>query len=274
MKHLSLLGWLSLVFILSTALTCTDHRDLPPAARFRVKTVTYFYGIPYQSSRTISLTYGDNGKISNYSGPSDSFLPEALKSERVSYTNNLVSRLTVFTGKFTYYYTTYSYDSQDRLSQMNYFYNAEVKPRLVHDFTYNGNSMQPTSRIATVISSTDGTVLASKTETYTFSGGNATSINGNSYTYDTSPNPYKGLLGFSAWGTYITSPDAYYDSSTNTYGVDRPFAASEPFSDSSVKVFNQNNRTTDAQLTYNSDGLVTKIVYKDGKSEAFTYESY
>ncbi len=109
-----------------------------------------------------------------------------------------------------------------------------------------------------------------------FSGGNATAINGTSYTYDSSPNPYRGLFGFSSFDFFSSSLDAYtnFTDPITPYLINRPFSISEGFSDSSVKVFNQNNRTTDAQLTYNSNGLVTKIVYKDGKSETFTYESY
>ncbi len=72
-------------------------------------------------------------------------------------------------------------------------------------------------------------------------------VNGTTFTYDASPNPYKGLFGFNAFRSL--SPD-YSAFSTDAIELNRPFNISENFSDSSVKVFNKNNRTTNAQLTY------------------------
>ncbi|MBO0936817.1 hypothetical protein J2I47_09705 [Fibrella sp. HMF5335] len=278
MRHLSLLGWLSLVFVLSTALTCTDHRD-QPAPRFRLKTVTYNQsGL---SSNPYTLVYSENNQLMAYassSGPID--FNNTRLAKQLSYSDNGVRQLVGFIDKINYYYVTYSYDLMKRVIRMSVYLAGSRPTRLLstEDFTYDGSSTMPSSRLATTYSADGNMAVAKRTETYTFSGGNATSIDGNSYTYDTSPNPYKGLFGFSYFTYSSYDSYTYYDNSgagnVIGYGINRPFSVSEEFSDSSVKVFNQNNRTTDAQLTYNSDGLVTKIVYKDGKSEVFTYESY
>ncbi|MBO0936819.1 hypothetical protein J2I47_09715 [Fibrella sp. HMF5335] len=286
MKHLSLLGWLSLVFVLSTALTCTDHRD-QPAPRFRLKTVTF--NKPGESNLPYVLTYDSGNRLTSFfnkNGDGNTGLGNSFRPSLHAFTGNLIQQVVMFESKLTYYYVLYSYDSQGRTTKLRVYYTGTGSNfnllSLTQDFTYEGNSTLPASRLSTqYYIYGDGKPVASKTETYVFSGGNATSINGVPYTYDSNPNPYKGLFGFTPYYSY--SPDTYvsieYDPVTGvgkptSYGLNRPVSISDPFTDSSVKVFNQNNRTTDAQLTYNSDGLVTKIVYKDGKSEVFTYEPY
>ncbi|MBO0936818.1 hypothetical protein J2I47_09710 [Fibrella sp. HMF5335] len=269
MKHLSLLGWLSLVFVLSTALTCTDHRD-QPAPRFRLKTITY--NRPGESNVPYVLTYDDNNRLISFFADGNVGFMNSYRPSQHRFKDNRIDQVVMFDNRLRYYYVLYSYDSQGRTTKLsvyqtdngNGYANLLV---LTEEFTYQGSSIFPTSRLAT--KNRYGTIVveASKTETYVFNGGNATSIDGVPYTYDSNPNPYRGLFGFTSY--FYSSLDA-----TGVVGLNRPFNISEPFSDSSVKVFNQNNCTTDAQLTYNSDGLVTKIVYKDGKSEVFTYESY
>ncbi|MBO0937199.1 hypothetical protein J2I47_11630 [Fibrella sp. HMF5335] len=273
MKQISLASYLLLLFILSTALTCTDHRDQPtPAARFRVKTIAY---TTLGNSKTPAdgpfvLTYDSNGRLASYSTPDytsrESFGTRAVhytypKTDYQFYADGLVERVNNFA-------MSYYFDSQNRLIRMRL--NAYQQDRVIYDFIYNGNSTTPSSRITTRLD--NNVVVGSRTENYSFTGSNATAIDGKSYTYDSSPNPYKGLFGFAAFS--ISSPDYTANFSGNINALNRPFDISERFSDSSVKVFNQNNRTTDAQLTYNSDGLVTKIVYNDGNSEEFTYETY
>ena len=283
MNHFSLLGRLLLVLFITTVLSCTDHRDVP-ALRFRVKTIQY-NNPANPSSLPIILLYSENNLLMAYATYMGS--PVDFNNNRVarqlSYTNDGVRQLNTFYSQIFSYQVNYNYDSMKRVTNIStygYIHNVYTA-FLTEDFTYDGTSTLPSSRQAAYYgdgSNGDGgsVAVAKKTERYTFSGGNATSIDGNSYTYDTSPNPYKGLFGFTSFER--SSPDAftYRDNSGNFtgYGINRPFSISEEFSDSSVKVFNQNNRTTDAQLTYNSDGLVTKIVYKDGTSEAFTYEKY
>ena len=66
------------------------------------------------------------------------------------------------------------------------------------------------SRITTRFVDNGNTIVGSKTEIYSFAGGNATTVDGKLFTYDTSPNPYKGLLGFNEW--YYSSPDFSTDS--------------------------------------------------------------
>ena len=276
MKHLSLLGWLLLVLVLGATLSCTDHLD-QPALRFRLKTVTYSSTPPSSLSlsainptATRTLFYGDNNRLVSYRTEGDIFAPDSLRSKRIDYKGDFVSKLTGFVTRTEYYNTYYTYDTQNRISRIEYYTNRGFLSirnlKVSYTFTYDGNSPFPTGRIGNVFGSANPYQATSRFQPYTFSGGNAKTINGQTYTYDTNPNPYKGLFGFS-----------YFDNATSTpddFNFNRDFSISEEFSDSSVKVFNQNNCTTDAQLTYNSNGLVTKIVYKDGKSEAFTYESY
>jgi hypothetical protein len=269
MKHLSLFGWLSLLFILSTAFTCADHRDQPaPALRFRVKTVNYVKagGRSVQDGPYV-FSYYSNGLLASFSNEG-SFEQRFRNVFVFSDGTHAVS-----TGKYLSISVTvgmyYYFDAQNRIIQIKLYSSPEYK--LTHDFMYDGSNTIPSSRITTRIE--NGVSIGSKTETYMFAGGNATMINGTSFSYDASPNPYKGLFGFNAFDNL--SPDFHvFANSTDLRALNRPFNVSENFSDSSVKVFNQNNRTTDAQLSYNSDRLVTKILYKDGNAEEFTYETY
>ena len=287
MKHLSLFGWLSLVFILSTALTCTDHRDQPtPTPQFRLKTVT-FNG-PGESRPPYILTYDSGNRLISFSAKSfggPAGYSNSLFPSQHDFRDNRIRQLVMLESKLTYYYVLYAYDSQGRTTKLSVYYTGTGSSTnllvLTQEFTYLGSSLFPASRLSTQYYYGDDKPVASKTETYVFSGGNATSVNGVPYTYDSTPNPYRGLFGFTPY--YYYSPDTSvsieYDPVTGvgkptSYGLNRPSSISDPFTDSSVKVFNQNNRTTDAQLTYNSDGLATKIVYKDGTSEAYTYEKY
>lgn len=266
MKQISLFAWLSLLVIFSTALTCTAHPDVPPTVRFRVKMVNYVKPGGFTEDGVYTLSYDGNGRLSTFVNERD-----AINSTRRTlvtyYPNNEVSISTSKNGSPAFSYGLFYYfDAQSRLIRMRHFLSPNIK--VVYDFVYNGNSLTPSSRLTTRYES--GVPTGSKTETYTYAGANATTINGTSYTYDSSPNPYKGLFGFNAFSTL--SPD--YSFNLNNLALNRPFNISERCSDSSVKVFNQNNRTTNAQLTYNSDGLVTKIAYTDGNSEEFTYETY
>ena len=259
MKNLSLFGCLSLLFILSTALTCTDHRDLPPAARFRVKTIKFS-----ETNFVHALTYDNLGRLASYTGPrSDSFVDGSTTvgyggtSDR--YEIGIVKLESRFSSSSS---AKHTFDNQRRISQMKVYryYGSRPYPgdsTLSYTFTYSGNNTTPTTR--TRMTFDNGVLFSTTSETYSFTGGNATTINGRTYTYDTAPNPYKGLYGF------IPFPEL---SSPNAFNV------SDRFSDSSVKIFNQNNCTNSAQLTYNNDGLVTKIAYTDGRSEEFTYETY
>ena len=273
MKHLSLLGWLSLVFILSTALTCTDHRD-QPTPQFRLKTVTF--NKPGESNVPYVLTYDSGNRLISFFADGNAGLGNSYRPSEHSFTDNRIRQLVTYESKLVYYYVFYSYDSQGRTTRLSVYYTGTGLGStnvlvLIQDFTYLGSSIFPASRLSTQYKLGSDIAVASKTETYIFSGGNATSINGVPYTYDSTPNPYRGLFGFTPYYFYSPDTSGFF---SGVGGLNRPFSISDPFTDSSVKVFNQNNRTTDAQLTYNSDGLVTKIVYKDGKSEAFTYESY
>lgn len=272
MKQIPLLGYLSLLFILSTALTCTGHRDLPHAARFRVKTVK-----SSQVNFTHVLTYDSTGRLASYTGPrSDSFADGSTSYDYRRYGQaggkydfRTIRSPTKFQATVLYY----KFDDQRRLIQVRYIDTVNggggVGLVLLYDYIYTDNNTFPLSRITTRFVDNGNTIVGSKTEIYSFAGGNATTVDGKLFTYDTSPNPYKGLLGFNEW--YYSSPDFSTDSDVTS--LNRPFIISERFSDSSVKIFNQNNRTTNAQLTYNSDGLVTKILYDDGRSEEFTYET-
>ncbi|MBO0931089.1 hypothetical protein [Fibrella aquatilis] len=266
MKHLSLFGWLSLVFIFSAALTCNDHRD-QPAPRFRLKTVNYVK--PNDAGAVQNglyiLSYDSNGRLLSFSN--ERFLTLRFKTASITYdANDRINSSYRYLTPTAIPILDYSFDNQNRPTRIRLNYGSDYK--VVYDFTYAGNSTTPSSRTTTRIE--NGTPIGTKTETYTFVGNNATTINGNAHTYDSSPNPYKGLFGFNA--IEYLSPD--YFSSGSITELNRPFNISENFSDSSVKIFNQNNRTTNAQLTYGSNGLVTKITYTDGNSEEFTYETY
>jgi hypothetical protein len=259
MKQISLLGYLSLLFILTTALTCTDHRDVPPAARFRVKTVKYS-----ETKFVHTLTYDNLGRLVSYTGPtSDSFVDGSTFVGYSGTSDSYVIGILKLESRFSSSSSAKNiFDNQGRISQMKVYryYGSRPYPgdsTLNYTYTYSGNNTTPIAR--TRIRFIDGVIFANTSETYSFTGGNATTINGRTYTYDTAPNPYKGLYGFIPYPELI-SPDA--------------FNVSDRFSDSSVKIFNQNNCTNSAQLTYNSDGLVTKIAYTDGRSEEFTYETY
>lgn len=268
MKHLSLFGCLSLLFILSTAFTCTDHRDLPPAARFRVKTINYTTTGDSSASALFNLLYGADGRLASVR--SDLYSGRDAGRRDVIYNSNSNIDAQIFTAwsesKVTVYFMLYNIDKQNRVTRMSFTDASLLRSFYTYDFTYNGTGTMPLSRTITEFSR--GTPSESKTENYTFINGNAAVINGISYAYDTSPNPYKGLVGFSSF--LFVSPDFNFGFSL----LNRPFSISERFSDSSVKAFNQNNRTTNAQLTYNSNGLVTRIAYTDGNSEEFTYETY
>lgn len=259
MKHISLFGYLSLLFILSTALTCTDHRDVPPAARFRVKTIKFS-----ETNFAHVLTYNNLGRLVSYTGPtSDSFVDGSTAIDYSGISSGYIGGVFRLEARFSSSSSAkYTFDNQNRISQIRvYKYpgssSSSTDSTLSYTFMYSGNNTTPTAR--TRIRFNNGVILSTTSETYSFTGSNAMTINGGTYTYDTAPNPYKGLYGFIPF-TELVSP---------TY-----FGASDRFSDSSVKIFNQNNCTTNAQLTYNSDGLVTKIAYTDGRSEQFTYETY
>jgi hypothetical protein len=267
MKQISLFGYLSLLFILTTALTCTDHRDQPaPASRFRVKTINYAKpgGGGFQDGPYV-LSYYSNGLLASYSngGELDQRFRNVFVASDGSHAVSTGKYITLSITVGMYYY----FDAQNRVTQIKLYKYPEFK--LTYDYTYDGNSTTPSSRTTTRLE--NGVSIGNKTGTYMFAGGNATMVNSTTFTYDASPNPYKGLFGFNAFGNL--SPD-YNAFSTDAMGLNRPFNISENFSDSSVKVFNQNNCTNSAQLTYNSDGLVTKIAYTDGRSEEFTYETY
>ncbi|XWW46737.1 hypothetical protein JYG30_04565 [Fibrella sp. USSR17] len=270
MKHFSLASWLLLLTTLCTALTCSDHRE-GTAPRFRVKTISYSDAqIKPFGDAQFTLSYNNENQLSGFTIDKETnpaYQPMVnYASGRISYVTSRISRL-IFSG------LRYYYDSQNRLVRLVMNLQAtDGGNRISYDFVYDGTNTVPSSRIATSYTGTNGNEVSTgtRTESYTFAGGNATSINGTSYTYDTTPNPYRGLFGFNE---YLSLTPDFYLGAPADY-LNRPYKISERFSGSSVKVFNQNNRTTDAQLTYNSDNLVTKIVYKDGNIEEFTYETY
>lgn len=262
MKHYSLFGWLLLLPLFVSIISC-DHRD--PAPRFRVKTITTSLDYTRDYVSVYKLTYNASGQLETYTNepyPANQYIPYTRKI--TGYTSEgLIKSVEGIDSRFNVFGQSYVYDAQKRLIQINY--ESVYESVVVYDFAYDGASTTPSSKTTTKYNLNMNAKLATRTETYTFTGGNATVIDGKSYTYDSTPNPYFGLVGFS---TFLSiAPD-------NRSDVNRPFSISEGFSSSSVKAFNRNNRTNDAQLTYNSDGLVTKIAYNDGRVEEFTYESY
>ena len=218
------------------------------------------------------------GRLAVYTGPTSGTPVTPYSINSVDYTgstlydgNSYNFSTGAYVAKVSSYLLTYRYDGQRRLVSVRLYAtgSSDSGLRVSYDYVYDGSNTLPSSRITTLISY--GVSVSSKTEMYAFSGGNATTINGKSYAYDTSPNPYKGLAGFTGSNLFGV-PD--FNSLSGDALLNRSFSISEPFSDVSVKSFNQNNRTINAQLTYNSDGSVTKIAYTDGNSEEFTYEIY
>lgn len=252
---------------LAFAFSCEDHRQ-PKPDRFRLKSVTYndpTTSTEYAAlspSSTFFLKYDAAGRLTGYDlGPN-------VNSSRwdLQYSQNRVSTLNYFL-EVSPFSNTYTYTEQGQLSRIaNYrLFNitGSRPPQLEYtfDFIYDGTNTLPSAKRITNELNTQNRVE----ETYTFANGNAVKINGQTINYDNTPNPYKGLFGLNTFLTLVP------------YAFGQPFGFS-PFSarfaDFSVKVFNQNNITNDAVLTYNANGLVSKIAYNDGRSEEFTYEQY
>lgn len=261
MKNYSFFSWLLVLPLFISIVSC-DHRDVAP--RFRVKTIAY--SVVAGGKHTFTLTYDSTGRlIRHIFRPWSAGAIFAADGKFINYTETALG-VNGMDDKINTYTQYYYYDSMKRVAKTNYFWSLNINRSLVtNDFTYNGTSTVPASKLITRGERYDPFAKTTRPETYVFTGGNATTIDGVNYTYDNTPNPYRGLFGFSAFNEI--APD--FERPLN-----RPFKISERFSDTSVKVFNQNNRTNDAQLTYNSDGLVTKIAYNDGEIEEFTYESY
>ncbi|MBO0930809.1 hypothetical protein [Fibrella aquatilis] len=268
MKNFSLFGWLLLLTILCTAITCADHRD-QPALRYRLKTVAHTYPLPdpyTPYTREFTLIYNAKGQLESYIRPGN-------RQYSPVYENGRISSVTIKVDDFVFHTTRYKYDAQGRVSSITLYVDkikTKSEDKVVSIYNYEGNNTLPSSQTVTRFENMIS--IGSRTETYAFAGGNATTINGTSYSYDNTPNPYRGLLGFSIY--YSLSNDYESPSDGTANALNRPFNIGEAFADQSVKVFNQNNRTTGAQLTYNSNGLVSKIAYDNGNIEEFTYETY
>ncbi|CCH03469.1 hypothetical protein FAES_5470 [Fibrella aestuarina BUZ 2] len=265
MKAYSLRAWLLLLLPLCAAFTCSDHRE-PQPLRYRLKTVKYSVGPPPNyTPQTFTLTYDSNGRIASYDYGSNA------TNWTVGYDNQnrVASIFFLDRGQNGNYFNAYTYNQQSQLTQVTRTRypgrsTEPITPRLqsTYDLNYASTSATVPSKLITTYLDPN----SSLEQIYTFSGGNAIQVGDKTYTYDNTPNPYKGLFGLNL-----------YFSLDQGFGLPvpiSPFRPSQRFTDLGVKVYNQNNITTDATLTYNSDGLVTKIDYNDGASEEFTYEAY
>ncbi|MEZ0611052.1 hypothetical protein ACAW74_21240 [Fibrella sp. WM1] len=260
MKSYSLRAWLLLLLPLCVAFTCSDHRE-PQPLRYRLKTVNY-----NGSYDTFYLTYDSNGRLTRYNyGPNRGAVQYDVSYDSLNRVKQLYFIDQGLNGNFS---NGYIYNQHNQLSQVERYYlpvrifyplpQPSLASTYLYDYTSTGASTP--ARLTTRYTN------YSLDQAYTFSGGNAIKVGDKEYTYDDKPNPYKGLFGLNLnFGL-----DPSYASNEPV----SPFSPSQRFTDLGVKVYNQNNITTGAKLTYNSDGLVTKIVYDNGTFEEFTYEAY
>lgn len=259
MKDYSLRSWLLLLLPLCVAFGCMDHRD-PQPLRYRLKTIKYSVNL-----RTFTLTYDSTGRIASYNyGSNATNWTLGYDSQ-----NRVRSIYFLDRGQNGNYTNLYTYNQQSQLTQVTRTRypgrsTEPLTPQLqsTYDLSYASTSATVPSKLITTYLNPN----SSLEQIYTFSGGNAIQVGDKTYSYDNTPNPYRGLFGLNLYFSLDRGDGLPVPIS--------PFAPSQLFTDLGVKVFNQNNITTDATLTYNSNGLVTKIAYNDGKFEEFTYESY
>lgn len=271
------LRYLLLVLLPALSLLSCDHRVVDPSTAahplgpFRLRYVTYngrtMNGFT-SDSRTFSLAYDSNGVLISY-GYAYKALPNSIYYRAVVFERDAQGRVTKLTDGFQS--LVYSY-SGNRISQVSTIARIEN----LNDYTKSKDSL--VRRYGYVYTSQQGLLPARRgylesqlginnaEEGYTFVNGNAVTINQTNYTYDDKPNPYYGMVGFNAFDPFDSNPQLERPAGT-------PFDNSDKFADIQVKVFNRNNITNNTkQITYNADGLVTRIEYTNGNTEEFVYK--
>ncbi|CCH02234.1 hypothetical protein FAES_4234 [Fibrella aestuarina BUZ 2] len=273
------LFWVALL-PLSLLLSCDHRLDPSPLGQFRLKSVSYnartVNGIPRQQ-RGYQLTYNSKGSVISYTfsyTQGNGLFFQQYRVERDAQ-DRPVQVVTDLSNSFLGEFMTYTHSPDAPVSQIT-TWNRGIDPtdptkrtdqvlrRYGYVYTAQQGVLVPQPVRRGYLESQ--LTINNAQEDYTFVNGNAVTINGTPYTYDDKPNPYYGLLGFNGFTTFSENPQLARPANT-------PFDNSDYFADIQVKLFNRNNITNNTkQITYNADGLVTRIEYTNGNVEEFIYE--
>lgn len=200
MNRTFLLKTLAYIALVATLFSCQDHSLGVQSQRFRLKkTVT---SAAIGSPTTTIYNYDNTGKLANYSVASPilgNVLTMLLYDNQSRLTGMEEKTAGVLTGK-----ATYTYDGNGRIGTVNKSVDdpnqAAGNLALSETFTFTyGSDNLPISASSVASNGTTGQYV------YTYTNGNVTKLdyslssglsNSATFTFDNSPNPYRGVMIF------------------------------------------------------------------------------
>lgn len=248
--------WLSALALFVTLTSCIDHR-VPATQQYRIKQVRTTYVDANATGTTTTYNYDGSGRLVSYVGY---YGNPTLPNDSTSINYDAQGRIaTIVHAGWSAYKKiwnpsvsySYEYDVSGNISTVNeYFINVlPTSPSLVKKFQLAYDGTKFPVKVTSDFWDIGGFKLGQSVEQYTYAGGNIVKVeksgnqsaNGTStFQYDDKPNPYYGLI--------TGEPD--------------------------IRIFSKNNAvTSDKQYTYDSNGLLTKVVTTTATTE-YEYETY